>query len=78
MLYFMSDRGGLLNVWGVDFDPEAGHAVGSPFRLTQFTGPGEGLLSTLSWLEIAVCRRSADGAGRTPHRRHSMLEYLNR
>ena len=78
VLYFVSDRGGLLNVWGVDFDPEAGHAVGSPFRLTQFTGPGEGLLPNLSSLEIAVAGGRLTVPVVHPTGGISMLEHLNR
>ena len=41
LIYFVSQAGGLGNVWGVEFDPIAGRPVGRPFQLTNFAGPGE-------------------------------------
>lgn len=38
-VYFVSDRDGLLNVWGRRFDVSAGEVVGSPFRVTSFSSP---------------------------------------
>ncbi len=40
-LYFISNRDGrVFNLWGIDFDPVRGKAVGGPFRLTAFAPPG--------------------------------------
>jgi Tol biopolymer transport system component len=38
-IYFISARGGLLNVWGIGFDPTAGQPVGEAFRVTEFKNP---------------------------------------
>ena len=35
-LYYLSNRGGFLNVWGQRFDPMSGKTVGEPFAVTQF------------------------------------------
>lgn len=40
ILYFMSSRTGLLNVWAVRFDDVGGHLVGEPFKVTAFENPG--------------------------------------
>ena len=55
VLYFTSARGGLLNVWAVDFDPGSG-VIGTPFRVTSFDGPGEQIPTELGALEIGVAR----------------------
>jgi Tol biopolymer transport system component len=54
-IYFTSERGGLLNVWAVDFNPDTG-AVGTPFRVTEFDGPGAQMPTNMYWLEIGVAR----------------------
>jgi serine/threonine protein kinase len=55
-LYFTSTRGGPLNVAAVDFDPEKGVAVGAPFQVTRFSGPGEQILLDIRDMELAVSR----------------------
>jgi Tol biopolymer transport system component len=55
LLYYVSTRGGLLNVWGVDFDSRNG-VFGRPFQLTPFNGRGEQLPDRLAYFEIAVGR----------------------
>ena len=39
MIYFVSDRGGSFNVWGIHFDATRGKPVGEPFRVTAFETP---------------------------------------
>ena len=41
VVYFLSNRGGLMNIWGSRFDPEKGRTIGEPFPLTSFTGSEE-------------------------------------
>ena len=55
LLYFTSTRGGLMNVWAVDFDPISG-VFGIPFQVTEFSGPGEQMPAELENFEIAVAR----------------------
>jgi Tol biopolymer transport system component/DNA-binding winged helix-turn-helix (wHTH) protein len=38
-VYFLSNRGGCMNVWGQAFDPASGRAPGSPFPVTSFHDP---------------------------------------
>jgi Tol biopolymer transport system component/DNA-binding winged helix-turn-helix (wHTH) protein len=39
MIYFVSDRSGFFNVWGIHFDATKGKPVGEPFRVTAFETP---------------------------------------
>jgi Tol biopolymer transport system component len=38
-IYYVSNRGGFLNVWGIRFDPAEGKALGEPFQVTYFNSP---------------------------------------
>jgi Tol biopolymer transport system component len=53
-IYFVSHRDGVLNVWGQRFDDAAGTAIGTPFRVTSFTGPRQMISTRLSQMQIAV------------------------
>jgi Tol biopolymer transport system component/DNA-binding winged helix-turn-helix (wHTH) protein len=39
IIYFVSERGGFFNVWGIHFDPVNGGAEGEPFQVTAFDNP---------------------------------------
>jgi Tol biopolymer transport system component/DNA-binding winged helix-turn-helix (wHTH) protein len=39
IIYFVSERGGFFNVWGIHFDPVNGRAEGEPFQVTTFDNP---------------------------------------
>jgi Tol biopolymer transport system component/DNA-binding winged helix-turn-helix (wHTH) protein len=39
MIYFLSERRGYLNVWGIHFDPVKGKTEGEPFQVTTFDNP---------------------------------------
>ena len=39
MIYYISERKGFFNVWGVPFDPLAGKPKGEPFQVTHFDNP---------------------------------------
>jgi Tol biopolymer transport system component len=54
LLYFLSDRGGLFNVWAFRFDPEGGRPVGDAFRVTNYTGGGVQTLLNYDGLELGV------------------------
>ena len=60
LIYFVTQEGGLGNVWGVEFDPIAGKPVGRPFQLTRFAGPGErmGRTRVSKWASAAAEWRS--------------------
>ena len=53
-LYFVSDRQGLLNVWGLRFDPATGKPTGEPFRVTSFASPRQTISAQLARMQIAV------------------------
>jgi Tol biopolymer transport system component/DNA-binding winged helix-turn-helix (wHTH) protein len=58
-LYFISDRGGPVNLWGQRFDPARGIPVGEPFKASSFDNPARLVTNVLQRAEIAV---SADRA----------------
>jgi len=39
IIYFLSERGGFFNVWGIHFDPVKGKTEGEPFQVTSFDNP---------------------------------------
>jgi Tol biopolymer transport system component/DNA-binding winged helix-turn-helix (wHTH) protein len=39
IIYFVSERGGFFNVWGIHFDAVNGRAEGEPFQVTAFDNP---------------------------------------
>lgn len=53
-LYFISNRTGFLNVWGIRFDSAAGRAMGEPFRVTAFESPGQMILTDVRVMEMAL------------------------
>jgi serine/threonine protein kinase/Tol biopolymer transport system component len=53
-IYFISDRTGFLNVWGIRFDSGAGKPVGEPFRVTFLENTGQ--MIELDELGIAANR----------------------
>jgi Tol biopolymer transport system component/DNA-binding winged helix-turn-helix (wHTH) protein len=56
-LLWVSDRAGLLNVWGRRFDPIAGSPSGPPFRVTTLDNPRQGLPASVQGLEVAITAR---------------------
>jgi Tol biopolymer transport system component len=53
-IYFVSNRTGFFNVWGIRFDPHTGRPVGEAFRVTEFESPGRMVLPLLGRLELAL------------------------
>lgn len=56
IVYFISNRGGLLNVWGRRFDEKAGAGVGGVFQVTDFESPRHQLPSRLQSIDLAVVK----------------------
>ena len=52
-LYFVSPRGGMLNVWGRNVDA-SGTPVGTPFQVTSFDSPRRMISTRLSQMQIAL------------------------
>jgi Tol biopolymer transport system component len=55
-LYFLSDEGGTLNVWGRRFDPQAGRPTGDPFRVLSTKTTGHTILPSIGDLELIITR----------------------
>ena len=53
-LLFLSDRGGMLNLWGQRFDPDAGRPLGQAFQVTDLGDPARLVSPHLAMSEIAV------------------------
>jgi Tol biopolymer transport system component/DNA-binding winged helix-turn-helix (wHTH) protein len=54
IIYFVSNRGGFFNVWGVHFDSARGAPVGEPFRVTSFDQPSLIVPSDISNAELSL------------------------
>ena len=54
MMYFLSNRTGLWNVWGRPFDPQAGLPTGDSFQVTQFDSSVQMVQQNISDLQMAV------------------------
>jgi hypothetical protein len=54
MIYFVSNRGGFFNVWGIHFDAARGKPVGEPFRVTAFGTPSLMLASPIDTVELCI------------------------
>ena len=53
-IYYVSNRTGFFNVWGIRFDPKSGTPVGEPFRVTTFDSPGQMVLPIPALLELSL------------------------
>jgi hypothetical protein len=53
-IYFVSDRSGFLNVWGIRFDPLKGKPVGESFQVTAFESPRRMVFPRVAPLEMAI------------------------
>jgi dipeptidyl aminopeptidase/acylaminoacyl peptidase len=54
IIYFVSSRGGFMNVWGRRFDPTVGKPVGEPFQVTRFESPGRKPSDYIGSAELGV------------------------
>lgn len=54
ILYYISDRGGPIDVWGQRIDPATGTPAGDPFKVTGFDDPARMVNTNLGRVEIAV------------------------
>jgi hypothetical protein len=54
LIYFISRRGGLFNVWVVPFDPDAGAVTGEPRVVTPFNGPGKRIYPDVGLMEMSI------------------------
>jgi Tol biopolymer transport system component len=54
LLYFLSSRGGVPNVWAAPVDPDTGRPSGAPFQLTRFDGRTQIAVPHVALAELAV------------------------
>jgi Tol biopolymer transport system component len=55
-IYFISDRTGFFNVWGIRFDPVIRKPVGAPFQVTTFDSPSKMILPFPGPMELMLTR----------------------
>jgi Tol biopolymer transport system component/DNA-binding winged helix-turn-helix (wHTH) protein len=53
-IFFISSRTGLLNVWGIRFDPESGRPQDQPFQVTSFGSPKLMVADDLDWQSLSL------------------------
>ena len=53
-IYFISNRGGYYNTWGIRFDPVNGKPVGEAFRVTAWEGPGQMISPQIGEITMAL------------------------
>ena len=53
-IYFLSPRGGFLNVWGRRFDPAQGKPLGQPFQVTAIESPNRMMPLSLAPADISL------------------------
>ena len=54
ILYFMSNRTGFFNVWGIHIDPATAHPQGEPFRVTTFENPSQMIMTDVRIMDMAL------------------------
>lgn len=53
-IYFISNRTGFFNVWGIGFDSANGQPLGEPFRVTAFENPSQMILPDVLTMEMTL------------------------
>jgi len=53
-IYFLSNRTGFFNVWGIRFDPIQGKPMGEPFRVTAYEKSSRMISPLISDMEMAI------------------------
>jgi len=53
-IYYVSNRTGFLNVWGIRFNPASGGPVGEAFRVTDFESPSRMISTSSATMEISL------------------------
>ena len=54
VIYFLSERHGFFNVWGVHFNPTKGKPVGEPFQVTALDSPNLMLAKSMTSVGLSV------------------------
>jgi Tol biopolymer transport system component/DNA-binding winged helix-turn-helix (wHTH) protein len=53
-IYYLSERGGFFDVWGIRFDPAQGTRVGKPFQLSSFSIPNLMTADVIPTVELSI------------------------
>jgi WD40-like Beta Propeller Repeat len=56
IIYYVSERNAVFNVWGIHFDTAKGKALGDPFRVTSFDSLGLSVGDNLNAVEFSLVR----------------------
>jgi Tol biopolymer transport system component len=54
VIYFLSERSGFFNVWGIHFDPAKGTPAGDPFQVTTFDKPNLMVAEPMSTVGLSL------------------------
>jgi len=53
-IYFVSDRSGFVNLWGIHFDATQGKPLGEPFRVATFENPAQMFPKDITKVEVSL------------------------
>lgn len=56
VIYYLSERHGFFNVWGIRFDKDRGSLMGNPFRVTNFESPDLMVPTFISPVELSIAK----------------------
>jgi len=56
VIYYLSERHGFFNVWGIHFDKNRGGPVGKAFRVTSFESPDLMVPTFISPVELSIAK----------------------
>ena len=56
VIYYLSERHGFFNVWGIRFDKDRGVLTGKPFRVTNFESPDLMVPTFISPVELSIAK----------------------
>ena len=56
IIYFVSNRGGFFNVWGLHFDPVRAQAIGDAFQVTFYNRPSLMIPTDIQPVELSLGR----------------------
>lgn len=56
VIYYLSERHGFFNVWGIHFDKDLGVPLGKPFRVTNFESPDLMVPTFIAPVELSIAK----------------------
>jgi Tol biopolymer transport system component/DNA-binding winged helix-turn-helix (wHTH) protein len=55
-IYFLTERDGFFNVWGIRFDPDKGAVSGQPFQVTSFSTAAQMIAKTIPTVGLSIAK----------------------